>query len=572
MWILGLLETLLFGPSLPTDTTVSYVVQAVVVRAPAWAHQADQLPLSYEEVSWPAGAEQNALAQVPGLTLKDYIQFQGLSIRGSSSEEVKVLFEGFPFQPQQSGFADLQVLPRSFVGSAEIVRTANASYFGAGAMAGLVNLRLPPPHTQLEVSTGPLRPWTFSIQSPLNNSRWSGRWGWAWEQQTDAFRALDPTHRPLEITHAGGWKTGMWAEFWTGSGRGLILVGWTRRATPWLPWTVPHPDTLETRYLLAGWETPSLRSSLTLWYTAYHTDASPPDRHQEWQWQTQWHHGPWLLDFSWVGLRSTIVGHPQRVHLAPGVRQVFQFGSIQLFASFRLDGYSAPRQMVPTGFFGLHFPLGLYTSISRGFRPPTFNELYWPEDLYSRGNPHLRRETSIEFETGWKIRRSSSHLTVALYRRAYHDMIRWSPDPTGKWRPVNLHHVELMGFETEGGLEIRKVRLIPRGGWIFWHRGPNLIYTPSWTGSMELRTPLGWLRWTWIGSRPERFFGPKRLPAFALLDLGLRVPLWDHRLSVAVTWQNILDQPVAWVRGYPMPGRTWEVRIQWQPEQKGGAP
>ncbi len=570
MWILGLVLTHLLGPVLPSDTTVSYVVDAVVVRAAPWDRTLEALPMTAREVRWTPGEAYHALAEEPGLVVKDYIQFQGLSVRGSSSEEVKVLFEGFPFQPQQSGFTDLGVLPQGFLGSAEVVRTANATYFGAGAMAGLVNFQLPPPKPGLRIGTGTLRPWALTFQMPWTGQRFSGQWGGAWEVQANHFWAPDPEGRErVRVQHAGGWKAGLFTELWTPWGRSLLLTGWARRATPWLPWSSPQPDTLETRYFLWGWEAPSLRLSAALWHTLYHAPTSQSAEHREGQFQAQWHRGPWLFDLTWTGLRSSTLGVRMRSHVSPGFRQTLPLGRVYLFLAFRLDVYSTPRQVVPTGFLGLRWPLGFYLSLSRGFRPPTFNELYWPEDLYAHGNPHLRPETSIEIEAGWKLRRPMHALSLALYRRAYQEMIRWSPDATGKWRPINLHDVAFMGFEAQGEFRMTEHVSAALGGeWIFWHHGPNLIYTPLQTAYMEFRVPGFWIRWAFIGPRPERLAGPKRLPGFHLLDLGAHIPLWRRKIHLSLTLQNALNQPVQWVRGYPSPGRTWQWQIEWQPNPK----
>lgn len=80
---------------------------------------------------------------------------------------------------------------------------------------------------------------------------------------------------------------------------------------------------------------------------------------------------------------------------------------------------------------------------SKNFRIPTYNDLYW-EGL---GNPNLLPETSyqISFNQFFKYKKSS--LQLAAFYIDTKDMIKWTPDDSGKWQPQNFVNVKNQGIE-----------------------------------------------------------------------------------------------------------------------------
>ena len=80
---------------------------------------------------------------------------------------------------------------------------------------------------------------------------------------------------------------------------------------------------------------------------------------------------------------------------------------------------------------------------SKNFRIPTYNDLYW-EGL---GNPDLLPETSyqISFNQFFKYKKSS--LQLAAFYIDTKDMIKWTPDDSGKWQPQNFVNVKNQGIE-----------------------------------------------------------------------------------------------------------------------------
>jgi vitamin B12 transporter len=89
-----------------------------------------------------------------------------------------------------------------------------------------------------------------------------------------------------------------------------------------------------------------------------------------------------------------------------------------------------------------------YSSFNRTLRLPTFTDLFYsgPTNV---GNPDLKPEQAISFETGLKARWSIIDVDLALFRRWGTNMIDWIKEPGDeKWRSMNLTQVNLTGIET----------------------------------------------------------------------------------------------------------------------------
>ncbi|UFH35523.1 TonB-dependent receptor plug domain-containing protein [Flavobacterium acetivorans] len=82
-------------------------------------------------------------------------------------------------------------------------------------------------------------------------------------------------------------------------------------------------------------------------------------------------------------------------------------------------------------------------NFSRNYRIPTFNDLYWE----ASGNPDLKPENSYQVEVGNQFQYNDFRLTATVYASKIDDMIRWLPNNSGNWSPVNTDKVSIYGAE-----------------------------------------------------------------------------------------------------------------------------
>ncbi|WP_226065750.1 TonB-dependent receptor plug domain-containing protein [Kaistella polysaccharea] len=84
-------------------------------------------------------------------------------------------------------------------------------------------------------------------------------------------------------------------------------------------------------------------------------------------------------------------------------------------------------------------------NISKNFRYPSFNDLYWKPG----GNLDLRSEISHQAELVNKFTFGNFTFNATPYFISINDMIRWLPNNKGIWAPINTNKVESYGLESE---------------------------------------------------------------------------------------------------------------------------
>ncbi len=82
-------------------------------------------------------------------------------------------------------------------------------------------------------------------------------------------------------------------------------------------------------------------------------------------------------------------------------------------------------------------------NISRNFRIPTYNDLYWEQG----GNLNLKPENSYQAEIGNVFNFKKINLTQTFYFNKIDDLLRWVPGDKGIWAPQNTDKVNAYGAE-----------------------------------------------------------------------------------------------------------------------------
>ncbi|PSG86491.1 TonB-dependent receptor plug domain-containing protein [Aurantibacter aestuarii] len=94
--------------------------------------------------------------------------------------------------------------------------------------------------------------------------------------------------------------------------------------------------------------------------------------------------------------------------------------------------------------FNIFKPYTLKLNVSKNFRIPTFNDLYWD----TGGNLDLLPETAQQYEVSHEFNFKWLTFGVTGYYNDITNMIRWIPTG-GFWKPENIDEVETMGIESK---------------------------------------------------------------------------------------------------------------------------
>ncbi len=93
-------------------------------------------------------------------------------------------------------------------------------------------------------------------------------------------------------------------------------------------------------------------------------------------------------------------------------------------------------------------PLSIRASIGRGFRAPSFAELYLSQGLLS-ANPDLAPESSVGGDVGVIVDGRRGLAAVTLFAQQYRDLIVYEPDSFRRFKPFNDGKAATRGVEVE---------------------------------------------------------------------------------------------------------------------------
>jgi len=219
--------------------------------------------------------------------------------------------------------------------------------------------------------------------------------------------------------------------------------------------------------------------------------------------------------------------------------------------------------------------LDLYASVGRSFRAPTFNELYWPEDPWTKGNPRLKPEWATSIDLGASARYESLLSgRLGLWHSSLTDLIQWQPDSAYVYSPVNLDTAAITGSELELSLSSTHAGVSGSATYMLARsHGMDLIYRPRL--SFGVSPWAGWgiaklgcdIRYTGLRYTTPDTLPPNTansLPGYLLFDVGVSVNPTFGPVGGALRGgiRNLLDRQYEVMKDYPVPGRTWYAELE----------
>ncbi|MBZ9728908.1 TonB-dependent receptor [Salegentibacter sp. JZCK2] len=214
----------------------------------------------------------------------------------------------------------------------------------------------------------------------------------------------------------------------------------------------------------------------------------------------------------------------------------------------------------------------LKMNVSRNFRIPTYNDLYWA----GAGNPELNPETSNQVELGNHFRHKDFKFSLTGYYIQINDMIRWLPSENGVWRPRNEEKVETYGLEALAGWkkQIFKGHEISASGTYAYtvsenmNTGYQLIYVPfhKTTGALTYAFKDFSIDYQLLynGEVFTRSDNNSRynMDAYLVSNLGLSYDFnKKNTYKIGARVLNIFDEEYQSVQDRWMPGRNFNIYL-----------
>jgi len=219
---------------------------------------------------------------------------------------------------------------------------------------------------------------------------------------------------------------------------------------------------------------------------------------------------------------------------------------------------------------------------SKHYALPAFDDLFWGEDNYSRGNPDLTAEYGWNNEAGILYRAENEFLLVShevsIFRNYIYDLIIWLPGADGKWTPENVNRSLSKGLEFLGVIsrEFHASVIDFRYMYSYTHaliweegstenKGTNRIYVPGHVASVSAGYRIGKfdIRYLQTFTSKRYYDNYHTLDAYTLGDVFLNCK-WDCKIIYLNTYlkiMNIYNTTYQIMKGYAQCPRNYAIGI-----------
>ncbi|HEX9653013.1 MAG TPA: TonB-dependent receptor, partial [bacterium] len=258
---------------------------------------------------------------------------------------------------------------------------------------------------------------------------------------------------------------------------------------------------------------------------------------------------------------------------------------VSLLPAIRLDKFTnIDTQFSPKLAFLVNYVSGwqlvLRGNWGKSYRLPSFNDLYWPSDPFSVGNPNLLPEKGLGYDFGSLMNfRAAGFWTFEInyFNTRLENLIIWGPRPDGIFSPDNVQEADLTGVETRAAFQDlgRLVNLSVNYNYLDAVdrsddpalSGKQLIYRPKNKVDVNLGLNFGRLElnalWRFVDKRFANAGNADHVDAYDQIDFGAT---WSQaflrgRLRMQVEVRNAFDDQTDIIQGFPMPGREYRTAL-----------
>lgn len=498
-----------------------------------------------------------------------------LSIRGSTFEQTLVLLNGLRINDAQSGHHDMDIpIPLDAISRIEVLHGTGSTFYGSDAIGGVVNFRTAPPEGPELRLRGGLGNFGF------NQQRLVGVYvGRRWSEEVVADRdsstgfISDRDYRSSALSAETRLKTVL--------GNSDILVAGSDRPFGAAGFYGDFPSWERTKSWFASANQQLGKKTTVAFGYRRHSDEfvlfrNDPsiyeNNHVSQSWQAALRRTDDIgkntgLAYGLEGdgdkIDSNNLGHHARNrtagYLSLDLRALHRFAAT---IGGREEFFSGGRaEFAPTVAGGVWLGKGwrLRASASRGFRLPTYTDLYY-SDPANLGNPLLKPESAWGFEAGpeWNSGgKLSASLTIFQRRvRDGIDYVKYAVDQP--WQATNFDHINYTGVETNARLQVRGWQEL---GFGYTYLNASQAAVPGLISQYVFNYPSNSAVFSWLATVKQTVSIRNRVGMIQRVGHGA-YPLWDvaacrnnGRIRPYLQFSNLSNTGYEEIRGVPMPGR-----------------
>ncbi|CAC9975877.1 TonB-dependent receptor [Flavobacterium panici] len=402
-----------------------------------------------------------------------------VSFRGTTSSQTAVIWNGININSQMNGSTDFNTISGSDYNSISVKAGGGSVIYGSGAIGGTVHLNNDLAfynrfENNLKLDYGSFNTIGINYKTNISNEKWSAQIGFSKNSSTNDYKYLDRytwrgeqrwnqngQYDIITMSANAGYKIDskntlkLYSQF-SNTDRNTSLVvetetkskyvnGFNRSLLEYDGDFGKFKTNFKTAYIFENYQyfpdnssniytygkTESLITKVDLGYTLFKSTQING-----------------ILDYNRTkGYGSSFGDHVREISSAGIlVKQDFseawknELGVRKEFT----DNYKSPVLFSLGSSYQFSKLYNLKLNVSRNFRIPTYNDLYWEEG----GNPDLKPESSYQAEIGNVFTFKNISLTQTFYYIKIKDLLQWVPGKNGIWSPTNKDNVNSYGAET----------------------------------------------------------------------------------------------------------------------------
>jgi iron complex outermembrane receptor protein len=434
------------------------------------------------------------LLNVSGINVKSY-GLGGLStvmLRGGGSSHTAVVWNGMSIESPMTGSLNLTMYPVSLFNSVKIQYGGSGTLYGSGAVSGIMHLssnayKSPRNSISAHLETGSANSHNGSVSLTLGNARASASvrtFVLSSDNDYEFYNTATFEKKKERITNAGAFQYGTIADGHIQLARNIdwALSGWLQYNDKDIQTLMTDANTNDSNQkdnainavsnlkITLGRSTLRLMNGLQWGRTRYVDPGveSSDSRFRVFPNEVEIRHAFSPKHELLAGLNYThevaysddyIQPSKQRTRVS--VFESYRFsllnGRVQSVLGFReeiVDAETTPVACSLGADIEVIRRLKLKGNISKSYKLPTLNALYWGKSQYAQGNPDLMPESGWTGDIGLEYQNRGQFIrtenSASLFFSDIDNWIVWLPqvvDNQSKWIPRNLDRGKAHGIE-----------------------------------------------------------------------------------------------------------------------------
>ena len=216
--------------------------------------------------------------------------------------------------------------------------------------------------------------------------------------------------------------------------------------------------------------------------------------------------------------------------------------------------------------------------IGSSFQFPTMNDLFWPDGLYSSGNPTLKEEESEYMAFSIVNQSSLGKMKFTASFKDYDNLILWQPNESFKYIPINVSSAERTSYNFQYLKDFSRIQMQLTYNLydsVDKDIDEKLLYVPDSSASLLLiykknNSTRYLLNYKITGDRILQYGSDwadqVNDKSFGLASFGVvtNFRFLDSLLLINLNIDNLLDEEYISTIGYPEPGRSINFAVEYE--------